>query len=69
MKNVEVVINPTEIRSVKYSNAFSPWYSQPNIVENAKSAMPSVIKNAPVLPSTVSKALIVSAEPTSSSLY
>ena len=23
MKNVEVVINPTEIRSVKYSNAFS----------------------------------------------
>lgn len=22
MKNVEVVINPTEIRSVKYSNAF-----------------------------------------------
>ena len=52
-----------------YSNAFSPWYSQPSIVEKAKRAMLIHTSHPPVSPRTVLNAFMVSAEPTVSSLY
>lgn len=46
-----------------YSKAFSPWYSQPKIVENANNAIPIVTRIAPTSPKADLKARMVSAAP------